>query len=35
MLKAVSRLIEIAQGDLSPALLAKLPEIGAILGPIK
>jgi len=31
MLKAVSRLIEIAQGDVSPALLAKLPEIGAIM----
>jgi len=31
MLKAVKRLREIAQGDLSPALLAKLPEIGAIM----
>jgi len=31
MLKAVGRLREIAQGDLSPALLAKLPEIGAMM----
>jgi hypothetical protein len=31
MLKAVKRLREIAQGDPSPALLAKLPEIGAMM----
>jgi hypothetical protein len=31
ILKAVCRLREIAQGDVSPSLLAKLPEIGAIL----
>jgi len=31
MQKAVSLLREIAQGDLSPALLVKLPEIGAMM----
>jgi hypothetical protein len=31
ILKAVTRLSEIAQGDLSPALLAKLPKIGVMM----